>query len=126
MINGFSEETSPLTEQEKKLIPIFVRSFFAHIGKENAVTSSAIAEGLKKNGRGSVSGARIRKIINYIRINGLVPCLVSNSKGYYISNDAAEIDAYIESLQDRCFAITAVAEALKGQKIQHVMYNQQK
>lgn len=126
MIKGFREETSPLSEMELRLIPVFINSLLKHIGKDNAVTSSDITKGLRNNGYGVVTGPRIRKIINHIRINNLVPCLVSCSKGYYISNDAKELEDYIESLKERCSAIMAVAEALQGQKVQYLVYNNHK
>lgn len=121
MIKGFSEETAPLSEKELTLLPVFIHSLRKHIGKDKAVTSTAIASGLKNAGYGNVSGARIRKIINHIRTNHLVQCLVSSSNGYYICNSAEEIQSYIESLEERCSSIMAVARALQCQK-QSLLY----
>lgn len=122
MIHGFETETAPLSKQELDLVPIFVTSLKTHIGKERAVTSSSIAEGIYKYCRVKIQGPRIRKIINHIRVNSLVPCLVSSSKGYYISNSQEEMEQYIASLKERSGAILSVAQALEGQKA-FTMYN---
>lgn len=122
MIKGFSQETAPLSQKELDLIPVFIASLKKHIGKANAVTATSIADGILTHCKVKLTGSRIRKIINHIRINDLVPCLVSNSNGYYVCNDADEVEQYINSLLDRSSAIIAVANALKGQKI-HLCYN---
>lgn len=124
MIHGFQKETSPLTEQEQSILPIFITSLRRHIGPDNAVSSSSIAEGLKRYGAGNVSGARIRKIINHIRTHHLVPCLVSSSKGYYVCNSVSDYDQYLLSLEERASSILAVREALLNQRPQ-LLYGSQ-
>ena len=41
---------------------------------------------------------RLRKIINFIRLNDFVPCLCSTSKGYFIAHTNEELHEYIKSL----------------------------
>ena len=67
MINGFQEQTEPLTEyEETQLLPQIVRGLSLKVGKNNAVTNTAIVRGMKANLNLKVSEPRVRKIINHI------------------------------------------------------------
>lgn len=109
MINGFDEETKPLTEDELALVPLFVRSLSTKIGKENAITNTEIRKRLKDKGIEVGSDpARIRKIINHIRLNKLVKNLLAGSNGYWVETDPERIEEYKMSLMQRATAILAI------------------
>ncbi len=114
MINGFEDETTELTYEEKLLVPRFQRGLWKCQGKANAITSVQIERKLKADGI-KCTGARIRKIINYIRIKGIVPRLLATSDGYFVSDNEEEIRKYVESLDQRINAIKAVRDAMAGQ-----------
>ena len=115
MINGFEEITYHLTEYERDiLLPIMIKGLKKRHGIENAITSKVIQEKCSDAGY-KLNGARIRKLINYIRINHLVPFLMATSKGYYVENDISKLYTYIESLNQRANAILAVAKSLEKQ-----------
>jgi len=115
MINGFEEQTHDLTEDEMKVIPILVKGFKTLVGKEKAMTAGQIGDQIKEYHGTTVSGPRLRKMVNYIRINHMVPLLVASSKGYYVSDDQQEMLDYIQSLKDRAGAIQEVADSLTKQ-----------
>jgi hypothetical protein len=128
MITNFDNETAPLNELEQKAAAIIADGMMRwHTGKDKVISSDAICKGLAKNyecfrvqqGNGGykpyLNGARIRKIINRIRMENLVPLLVSSSAGYYVATDATEVRDYIRSLKERASAITAVSQALTRQ-----------
>ena len=116
MINGFEKYTKDLNDYEKKtLLPIMCKCFANHIGKENAVTNSVICEKMNDKGFEKVSEARVRKIINYIRTNNLVPRLMASGSGYYITNNPNELKDYISSLKGRKEAIEGVISAVQKQ-----------
>lgn len=116
MLYGFSAETAPLSEYEKEtLLPIMTKCLSRHIGKDNAITNEAMREALALHGYRRIGAARIRKIINHIRVNGLIECLMATSDGYYITTDKDEMLDYILSLQSRIEAIQAVLAAMKEQ-----------
>lgn len=121
MITGFEIETAPLNDIEMDaagLIAHYMQQ--GHIGIERAVTGQTIAEGMARNyakfrdtkGRPYLTGARIRKIMNYIRMYKY-PFILASSKGYYISTDKSEIEEYAASLRARAKAIEAVANRLQ-------------
>jgi hypothetical protein len=113
MITGFEDITYELTKYEREvLLPLFVRGLKTKVGKHNSVTSSTISTTLKGQGY-KVSGPRIRKIVNYIRVHRLIKNLIATSKGYYISEDPEEIEKYVESLRQRIREITLVANTYK-------------
>lgn len=115
MISGFEDETRPLDDFEKKLLPSFIKGLEKHIGRSNPVTSKQMISGILATKKVEIGGARVRKIINHIRINGLVPRLMATSIGYYIEYDDNELIKYIRSLNQRAKAIQAVADALRDQ-----------
>lgn len=119
MINGFEHITQPLTESEQKILPVIVRGLSKKIGSVNAVTNKAICAGLLEKYNVELSEARVRKIINHIRMNNLLTGLIATSAGYYISTNPKEISDYIQSLEGRKQAIEGIINRTK-QHLQHL------
>lgn len=72
MIQGFSEQTKPLTDYEDKVIlPLIVQGLHGKVGKYKAITNKAMCSALKSYGC-KIDSPRIRKIINHIRLSGMV------------------------------------------------------
>lgn len=116
MIRGFDKQTAPLSEyEEKTLLPVLVRGLQVKVGADKVVAGSAIVRGMKQYGF-KIDGPRLRKIINHIRTNDLIPGLVSNAQGYYVATSADEIDECIESIQGRIASQQAIVEALQRQR----------
>ena len=115
MIEGFETQTKKLNDYEKNvLLPIMVKCLKRKVGKENAITNAVMCE--KMNERGyKISEARVRKIINHIRTNFLVPRLKASSCGYYVTNDEKDLKDYIASLKGREDAIRAMRHAVEEQ-----------
>lgn len=124
MITNFEEHTAPLTHHEIVLMHRVVDLLRSKARKGAEICNQEISDSFAPPGQ-SLGSARIRKIINHIRLTGLVPRLLANSKGYYISNDAREVDDYIASLHQRAGAILAVEEAIQKQKIKLFIKNEQ-
>lgn len=118
MLAGFEKQTTPLTEIELRLIPGFIKGLSTKLGPSNAISASEIVDSLlaSKNPV-KISQVQVRKIINYISIRRMLPGLVANGQGYYITHSEHELKRYHDSLigrrnqiQER---IDAVAEHLK-------------
>ena len=124
MIQGFDEQTEPLTEyEETQILPQIVRGLRQKIGKAMSVTNKSIVEGMKRNLGLKITEPRVRKIINHIRIHDLVPCLIATSQGYYVAESEQELKDYEESLLGREEAIHSVRTSVQRQRIQK--YHQQ-
>ena len=113
MITNFELITSELNDDEKKLVPILIKGFVSH-KSSNPIKAPEIIKAIN-NGKyvSSVfSEARLRKISNFIRSEGIIP-LIATSKGYYVSYDKNEIEAQIKSLNERAESIIHSANGLK-------------
>lgn len=116
MLKGFEQQTSPLNEYELgTLLPLIIRGLQTKIGVTRVIPGSTIIRKMKALGY-KLDGPRLRKIINHIRNNDIIPGLVSNSNGYYVATSADEIDDCITSLQGRVDAIQSNIDALKRQR----------
>lgn len=116
MIQNFEEITKPLTEEEKKLVPILISGFKSKT-KDNPITGSEIVDAInrKKDSLGlskNFSEPRLRKLTNFIRSAGIMP-VIATSNGYYVSYDKEEIALQIQSLEQRAAAILESANGLK-------------
>lgn len=115
MIENFDQETAPLNDYEQQtLLPVIARCLANKVGKDKAVKNTFICKRMKEAGY-NISEVRVRKIINHIRTNGLVPCLVATSAGYYVTHDKEELRQYISSLCSRESAIREVRMAVARQ-----------
>lgn len=115
MIKGFDKETQPLTDYERKiLLPVLVSGLKDKKGKHNAVTNKHIVNFLAPKYK--ISDARVRKIINHIRTNDLVPALIATSGGYYVAQSESELLEYEQSLKGREDAIRSVRQSIERQR----------
>lgn len=116
MLQGFEKQTAPLNDYERDtLLPLIVRGLKTKIGEGMVIASSTIIRKMKAAGY-KLDGPRLRKIINHIRNNDIIPGLVSNSNGYYVATTVNDYDDCISSLQGRVNAIQANIDALTRQR----------
>ncbi len=118
MLVNFEDITQELSDEEKEMIPILIRGFslrsIDNPIKEPEVCSK-INEYLLNNKQYlhlKLTGARLRKCVNYIRTNGLLP-LIATSNGYFVSYDRSVIEKQILSLEQRARSIKTCADGLK-------------
>ena len=111
MITGFEDYTERVTDREKYgVIPRIVGILQKHaVEKTNVMTGSRI---MQLADMPASHGPRLRKFISYIRIHGLIPRLLSNQDGYWISSSREEIEECIQSQRDRITAQQAIVDSL--------------
>ena len=114
MIKNFNSQTEELTEQEIKFLPLFIKGFSTKT-KENPIKARLIVEEVNsffksKKINYKLTQPKLRKYVNHIRSNGILP-LIATSKGYYISFNKKEIEDQITSLNQRA---NSILEASKG------------
>jgi len=115
MITEFEHETVKLNDHERNvLMPLLVNGLRSRVGKGRAVTNKYISQCFAKQNE-AVGGVRIRKLINYIRVNNLIPLLLATSSGYYVADNKDEVLTYIQSLKERADSINYVRECLISQ-----------
>jgi hypothetical protein len=116
MITGFEEHTSELTAEEMEILNIVIHGFRQY-KKTNPIKSELIVtrmnQYLQLHGyKIKMTGPRLRKMVNYIRSNGLIP-LIANSQGYFTSDCKQTIIEQITSLQERANSIENAVQGLK-------------
>lgn len=114
MIKNFEEFTIELTPTEHRLIPMMVDRFKTKRGIKTVVTAETMIGKIHESFGVKLKDTRVRKIIQYIRVNNLVPGLIATSKGYYTAETTAEINDWIESLKAREFAIRQIREVAEN------------
>jgi hypothetical protein len=124
MLSGFSIETKPLTELEEQMLPKILKGLSTMHGAANAISNKEIAEKIFKKYEVQLSDARIRKIINHIRMQNLLPGLIANGCGYYVTSNITELMEYYKSLDGREMAIHAIKMKVK-EHITALQQNQQ-
>ncbi len=122
MLKNFEEITHELNDYEKNtLYPLVIAGLTRHKGKENAINGKAICKALNdKLPQAKLNGARLRKIIQAIRLTGDLFNICSTSKGYFVAATYEELDDCIESLQQRIDQQQRIVNALLWQKRQQV------
>lgn len=112
-------ETNRLNDYERgTLLPLVVGIIRDARGRR--LTSYMIADAIRKLGH-ACDSMRVRKVINHIRCNAIIPCLAAGNNGYFVASNADEISETIYSLEGRVEAIQEVINALKQQR--YIKYN---
>lgn len=136
MVTGFEHITNELTAFEReKIVPIIVKSWKRRdpsskqiitmkemikktndfCKKENIRSYRVLKKGSIKTSTKCyiINGPRMRKVIHYIRVKGLIIDLIATSNGYFRSNDANEIANFIKSCRQRANSFNEVARAME-------------
>lgn len=115
MITNFENITFELTADERKLVPVIIKGLSTKT-KNNPIKGADIVSAINENkdryGIKIFSEPRLRKIVNFIRTESILP-LMGTSNGYYCTKDRAELESQIESLTQRAEAIMTSANGLK-------------
>ena len=118
MLTLFNNITEKMTDLEKhKLVPMLI-SVLGETHEGRRITAAKLSEWFRLAGYSSVSGDRIRKMVNYIRqMNLCSPAvLIGASNGYFITTMITVVDLQIESMQGRIDSQAAVVDAMKAQR----------
>jgi len=116
MITNFEDFTGELSDDELNILPAVIHGFKQY-KKDNPIKADKIVESmnlylLKRNIKLRMTQPRLRKMVNYIRSNSLLP-LIATSKGYFTDSCKLTIKEQIKSLEERARSIQNCAEGLK-------------
>jgi len=111
MLTNFTHITHELTPDEMLILPKVIEGFNSHV-KGNPIKEPEIVQAWNSRGyKVKLTGARLRKLVNHIRTNGMLP-LIATSQGYYVSHDKEDIENQINSLRQRAMSINACADGM--------------
>jgi len=112
MIDNFEFITYELTEQELGMVEPIMNGFKRYTKQTPIKAADVVTRYNSYTNTKDLSQPRLRKIVNFIRTNGLLP-LIATSSGYYVSTDKEEIEKQIKSLIQRSNSILNCANGLK-------------
>lgn len=115
MIPGFEKQTVELNKYELSFVPYIINKLSLNIGKKKAVTNSKICKHLQIYRGADISLPRFRKIVQYIRINGLIKNLIATSNGYFVASSRQECLEHIETMDKRINALITTRDTLSYQ-----------
>jgi hypothetical protein len=117
MVTNFEEITCELTDKEMKLLPYLINGLKTKT-KDSPIKAPEIIKKTnlflisKSINNVRLSEPRLRKMINHLRANGILP-VIATSKGYYVSYETDDLLLQILSLTERANSIRSCAEGLK-------------
>ena len=112
-LKAITEQIKVNQYHRKYIIPLVIKKLKQ--SKLKIVSASEISNSLLKNHGLKVPGSLVRSLLHYIRINGLVKCVIATNKGYYITNNTLEMVTYLKSIQRRIKQIAALKAAIYSQ-----------
>jgi hypothetical protein len=107
---AYSKLTNP---QEKKMIPIIVKALKA-TDYDNPLTNAQLCKLLRKDGY-NCAEPTMRKLIHFIRVENIIPCLIASQWGYWVEEEREYVDGYITMMQGRIREMRMVVKAMKVQ-----------
>jgi hypothetical protein len=116
MVHNFEDFTEELTPDELKLVEPLMNGLRTKT-KDNTIKAPVIVKKMNeyalKNNLTKITEPRLRKLVNFIRVNGMLP-VIATSQGYYVSHDKQEILDQINSLTQRANSILNSAKGLRN------------
>lgn len=107
MVTNFESITYELNEDELKHVNGLILALKLRT-KESAIKAPEIVKSMnifaERHNLCKMTEARLRKCINYIRSNSMLP-VIATSNGYYCSYDEKELSDQIKSLTERANSI---------------------
>lgn len=114
MVENFAPITDPLTDAELELVAPIVAGLSRRT-EADPIKGAEICAAInaKYQLKFKFEESRLRKIVNHIRREGILP-VIATSRGYYTAQNIEEIRSQIASLTDRAAGILAAADGLRG------------
>ena len=114
-ITNFEDFTNELNDKELEILPLVIHSFRKY-DKDSPIKSAEIVKKMniylqERDYKIKMTGARLRKMVNFIRSNSLLP-LIATSKGYFTSKNKETVEKQIQSLLERSRSIRLCADGL--------------
>lgn len=113
MVTTFETQTENLSEYELSIIPKVIEqmNFIRRPRKSYEVCQFLNDELQLILMKHKISPTRLRKLVNHIRVNGILP-VIATSEGYFVSFEREVIEKQIKSLYERSSSIRKCADGL--------------
>jgi len=114
MLKKFESVTQELNQFELECVEFLGQWFMANKGRKNSIKNAQISKIVENKFGKKLVEARVRKVVQALRMNGL-PNLIASGKGYFYTEDIKEIEEWIISLKQRELAIRTIREKAERQ-----------
>lgn len=115
-LKGFKDWTKELNDVERDFyVPKVISELQHHVGKKNAISNRIMCQTFEFRYGWKIPPARFRKMIEYIRIEGLLFGVCSSGNGYFIAESYDEGQISVESQHQRIAQQTMTVNALDYQ-----------
>jgi hypothetical protein len=109
-------ESSSLSKKERAALPFFVHELLTTEGKDTAISLGWFVDNWNKKNRNQLlTDPDGRRIIRFIRNNGLVPRVMADRYGYFVASNAMAYNAYIEMLGRKLRRLNQTYQSLRNQ-----------
>jgi len=115
-LQTFEQETRPLSEHEKAMLPDVADLVETTIQTGRPISSKEIIRRLKEEHNWKTSGPRLRKVIHVLRTSGEVPGLIATGGGYLVATSEKQLLDYEATLKGREDAIRAARLSIAHQR----------
>ena len=133
MVTGFESFTNELTPFElQHIVPaielkwnatwndpstkdkiVNMKDMINFINRKAVKMQWKVPSGRRKGMWYEITGVRMRKVIQYLRITGKLHNLIANSKGYFRTDDPKKINDFIKSCKERANSFNETAHWMK-------------
>jgi hypothetical protein len=114
-ISALKTVTKVTSMDKVRIVPFVVKKLKAANSKNRMVSGPEIKNSIYKHQGIKINAGKLRVIIHYIRVNGLVKCLLATQQGYFITKDTLEMQVYLKSLNKRIRQIGHLRTSLDRQ-----------
>jgi hypothetical protein len=113
MLQSFKEQTREISDHEEAvLVPLIINELKTRTGRSKAIKNAElIALCYNAGNTNKIQPARLRKMIEHIRQNNLLPGVVGHASGYYVAQTPEELKEWIETMIGRRNAIKLSIDA---------------
>mgnify|MGYP003434993252 FL=1 len=112
-------ESSHLSKRERAALPFFIKELSGTEGPDSAITLGWFVDNWNrrhlKNAHHLLTDVDGRRIIRFIRNNGLVPRLMADRYGYFVASSSMAYNKYVEMLGRKLRRMNQTYQALRNQ-----------
>lgn len=102
-------------EDKNVVVPLLAKRLRTANRKKQAMTNEHLRNSMLKHHLIKIPAPKMRSLLHYIRVNGIVRNVIASNSGYYVSKSKEETQSYIKTLDSRIKEINELKTAVKRQ-----------
>lgn len=115
MVTNFEQYTADVKDKEMPIVDYIVSRIKLNVGQNSQVTNAQIRKKILEQKKVKIAEPKLRKFIQYIRQQNLVPMLCATQKGYYVAQSVQEFQAYTDTVEERINGMSYTLKVMREQ-----------